>query len=456
MKAENLDNYLEWQYNYLTEKEDIEKQNKKLAYEQEIAESQQTNHLEAQEWIPDITDGIDYEIKQPGLARDIQQWILSTSVKRQPALSFAATIAVLSTTFGRNYSIDGIKGNIMMLCMAESGEGKDWPIKAAVKILESINLGTHVYGQMASGAALIDAMSETPNALLPIDEAGHYFSSINSKTSNQYSREIMPIITELYTSASDSYREKKRKGQDSRTIKEPNLCVLGMTTERQILDTLKSSEVMDGSLARFLVIFGEKHVQISRDRIKDKSVPSSISEALKRHINVFGKGELFKSESINVSDEYLEEKYLQDDKFNYMSIEMEKNGGDKAIFKTLYKRISVMSLQLALLLDCGKSIETYEWCMRLVWSSADVFIKKFMHLCADNDNERYSKILQRVIKESGRNGLSKRDLTRKTQSIAPYLKKQLLSEFMEAGLIFMDDVKDHGSQKRTTKYYWKK
>jgi hypothetical protein len=213
---------------------------------------------------------------------------------------------------------------------------------------------------------------------------------------------------------------------------------------------------MDGSLARFLVIFGEKHVQISRDRIKDKSVPVSISEALKRHINAIGKHELFNSESINVSDEYLEEKYLQDDKFNYMSIDMEKNGGDKAIFKTLYKRISVMSLQLALLLDCGKSIETYEWCMRLVWSSADVFIKKFMHLCADNDNERYSKILQRVIKESGRDGLSKRDLTRKTQSIAPYLKKQLLSEFMEAGLIFMDDVKDHGSQKRTTKYYWKK
>jgi len=451
----DMEEFLKWQYNYLNEQENEKLAQKKLDYEQAV-EDTQLPEPEAQEWVHDITNGIDYEIKQPGLAKHIQQWILSTSVKKQPALAFAATIAVLSVAYGRNYSIDGIKGNIMMLCMAESGEGKDWPIKAAVKILESIGFGNHVYGQMASGAALIDAMSETPNALLPIDEAGHYFSSINSKNSNQYSREIMPIITELYTSASDSYREKKRKGQESRVIKEPNLCVLAMTTERQIMDTLKSSEVMDGSLARFLVIFGEKHVSISKDRVKDKSVPDDIIEALKERINLFGNSSLFSSTPIDVPDDYLKEKYLQDDKFNYLSIEMEKNGGDKAIFKTLYKRISVMSLQLALLLDCGKSIETYEWCMRLVWSSADVFIKKFMHLCADNENERYSKILQRVIKESGRDGISKSDFTRRTQSIAPYLKKQLLSEFIEAGLVFENSLREKGKQRPVVKYFWKK
>ena len=454
MDSIDTESYLEWQYQYLTEREHEKLSDQIEQYKEEINST--TEIIEAQEWVPDITNGIDYEIKAPGLARDIQQWILSTSIKKQPALALASTLAVLSTAYGRSYSIDGVKGNIMMLCMAESGEGKDWPIKAATKILASVGLGDHVYGQMASGAALVDAISDTPNALLTIDEAGHYFSSINNKTSNQYSREIMPIITELYTSSADQYREKKRKGQESRIIKEPNLCFLGMTTERQILDSLKSTEVMDGSLARFLVLFGEKHVAINHDRVKSRNVPEHITEALKEKINLFESSPHFESMSIDVSDDYLAEKYFQDDKFNHLSIEMEKAGGDKAVFKTLYKRISVMSLQLALLLDFGESIDTYEWCMRLVWSSADVFIKKFQHLCADNENERYSKILQRVIKESGKQGLNQRDLTRKTQSINPALKKQLLAEFIESGLVFTNDVRIKGSQKSTKFYYWKK
>jgi hypothetical protein len=454
MDSIDTESYLEWQYQYLTEQENEKLSIKIDKYNDEINVTAEI--VEAQEWIPDITNGIDYEIKEPGLAREIQQWILSTSIKRQPALAFAATIAVLSTAYGRSYSIDGVKGNVMMLCMAESGEGKDWPIKAATKILASVGMGENVYGQMASGAALVDAVSDTPNALLTIDEAGHYFSSINNKTSNQYSREIMPIITELYTSSADQYREKKRKGQESRIIKEPNLCFLGMTTERQILDSLKSTEVMDGSLARFLVIFGEKHVAINHDRIKSRNVPENITEALRSKINLFDSSPYFESTPIDVSDDYLAEKYFQDDKFNHLSIEMEKAGGDKAVFKTLYKRISVMSLQLALLLDLGESIDTYEWCMRLVWSSADVFIKKFQHLCADNENERYSKILQRVIKEAGKNGVTQSEMTRKTQSINPSLKKQLLAEFLESGLVFTNDVRVKGHQRPVKTYYWKK
>ena len=453
---DSIDNesYLEWQYQYLTEKESEKLSDQIEQYKEEINAT--TEVVEAQEWIPDITNGIDYEIKAPGLARDIQQWILSTSIKRQPALAFAATLAVLSTAYGRAYSIDGVKGNVMMLCMAESGEGKDWPIKAATKILASVGLGENVYGQMASGAALVDAVSDTPNALLTIDEAGHYFSSINSKTSNQYSREIMPIITELYTSSADQYREKKRKGQESRIIKEPNLCFLGMTTERQILDSLKSTEVMDGSLARFLVIFGEKHVAINHDRIKSRNVPEHITEELKKKLNLFDSSPHFESTAIDVSDEYLAEKYFQDDKFNHLSIDMEKAGGDKAVFKTLYKRISVMSLQLALLLDLGESIETYEWCMRLVWSSADVFIKKFQHLCADNENEKMSKTVERTIKEAGKNGLTCKELYQKTRSVPIYVRKQIISELLENNLIFENEMRIQGSRKYSKKYFWKK
>jgi len=409
---------------------------------------------EAQEWNADLSSAIDYEIPFEGLARDIQQWIISTSIKRQPALAFAATIAVLSTVYGRSYSLDGIKGNVMLLCLADSAEGKDWPLKAAGKLLDSCGYGDNIHGQMASGAALVDAVVEHPNSLLALDEIGHYFSSINCKTSNQYSREIMPIITRMYTDSSDVFREKGRKDKPGRVIREPNLCVLGMTTERQILDSLKSTEVMDGSLARFLVIFGEKNVPHSRGRVRNKNVPEPIADALKDRKDLFSMTNDFRSRELNVSEDYLAEKDLQDDSFHYLSVQMDKEGGDRAVFKTLYKRVSVMALQLAMLIDGAQDADVYNWCIGIVVQSADVFIKKFMHMCADNDNERYSKILQRVIKEAGKEGIKLSDLTRRTQAINPSLKKQLLAEFIGSGLVF--ERLEPCGQRPITRYFWQK
>jgi len=103
---------------------------------------------------------IDYIIPFPSLARDIQQWILAAANKKQPAIAFVATMAVLATVIGRNIELDGIKGNLLMAAMAESGEGKDWPIKAVGKVLDAVSLSDCIHGQMASGAALIEALME--------------------------------------------------------------------------------------------------------------------------------------------------------------------------------------------------------------------------------------------------------------------------------------------------------
>lgn len=407
---------------------------------------------EAQDWNQDLSGEIDYMIPFPGIAQDIQNWILETSVKPQPALAFAASLTVLSTIQGRLIQCDRIKGNIMALCLADSGEGKDWPMKACKKLLASIGMEDCVYGQMASGAALVDALVESPNLMLIIDEVGHYFAGINSKNTNQYSKEIMPIITEIYTSAADSYSEKKRKGQDARRIQEPNLSMMGMSTERQIMDTLRTSEVADGSLARFMVIFGNNNVTINRNRLSNSDVPDGI----KNRLELIKKPYMLSSMNLLLSEQYLNAKHDLEDMFNEKAIELGKAGGDKAMFKPLYSRLAVRSIQMALLLDQCYSLDVLKWCADISERTCEVFIKKFCHLAADNDNERYVKVIERAIKESGKEGITKQKFYDRTRSVESGLKKRILNDMIESGKVFTLEKHIDDSQKRSTIYFWKK
>jgi len=339
----------------------------------------------------------------------------------------------------------------MSLCLAESGEGKDWPLKACQKILDSIGMGSHVYGDMASGAALVDAVCETESALLTIDEAGHYFASINSKGSNQYSREIMPIITKMYTSASDTFIDKKRKDLEARKIMEPNLCVLGMSTERQIIDSLRTSEVADGSLARFMVIFGENNTPIYQKRKKDASVPDLIKSRLESL-----KSRDFFTSSIHLSVDTIYQQAIDDliIDFNNQAIRLGTETGDKAMFKPFYYRLAVRSIQMALLIDQCRDVEVLSWCASIAKQSCDVFIKKFCHLAADNDNERYVKIVERTIKEAGVQGIAKKEFYNKTRVVESGLKKRILQDLMDADRIFIEQK--HLSNRATTFYFWRK
>jgi DNA polymerase III epsilon subunit-like protein len=405
---------------------------------------------EAQEWKPNISGEIDYIIPFTGIAADIQRWIIDTSKKIQPAISLAATLSILSMIIGRHVVCDGIKGNMLIICLAESGEGKDWPRQAIQKVLDAVDMGECVYGQVASGAALIESLNETPSMLLSLDEIGHYFQSINSKYSNQYAREIMPIITECYSSSADKYTPKVRKGEKVKSILEPNLSVFGLSTERQIMDNLKSSEIADGSLARFWMLFGTDNNLLNRKKLKNDDVPRKIIDGLNELKEKYHRRHILKSMPLEVSEEYEQKRWYLADYFNRKAI---KVGGT---FKPLHNRDYVKCQQVALLIDQCASVQVLEWAAKLVEATTEIFIKKFQHMCADNENERLYKLLVAKIKESGKDGISARDLTRSTQQITPMLRKHMLRELEDVGSIFSRHNVLNSSHKATTFYFWAK
>ncbi|MFA6074193.1 MAG: hypothetical protein WC758_08805, partial [Candidatus Woesearchaeota archaeon] len=261
---------------------------------------------------------------------------------------------------------------------------------------------------------------------------------------------------ESYTSADKFFKGKRTKGNDAKKIIEPNLCFFGMSTERQIFDGLRTSDLADGSLARYLMLFGNNGMMPRRINNYDLSIPQKIIDGINELKDKYCNQNFISSVSLDISSEY------DDFKFNLMcdmkargNILREK-GGDKAFFVPFYNRIAVRSVQSAMLIDQCQDIEILKWLANLDLQSSEVFMKKFLHLGSDNDNERLSKLLNAKIKESGKKGISAKDLIKITQQIQPHIRKSMIDELLFNDVISTKLVKLNGSQRSSTVYFWNK
>jgi hypothetical protein len=367
-------------------------------------------------------------------------------------------MVILAHCVGRNLAYGNIKGNVMFLCMAESGEGKDFPFKMVKLILSEVGKRNGIYAKIASGAALTEALIESPSMLFHIDEFGNYMNSINGKNANTYAREIVDIMTECYTSADSEFVGKKTKGTEAAIIKEPNLCVYGLSTERQVFDGLRTSDLANGSLARYSMLFGVNGLlpkKISNQKI---NVPTDIINELKDLIKQFSNlGNMvdFSSKQIDITEEYENEKFRIETDIKKLSNALRNQNSDKSAFTPMYNRVAVRCIQQAMLIDQCKSVETLKWLEKLELESVNVFMKKFLHLGADNEDQRLANRFTAKIKESGTRGISAADLTRSTQFMRSYARTSMISELLDTGLISKKEVNDN-KQRSTTFYFWNK
>lgn len=410
---------------------------------------------EAQEWKDNLSDDIDYVIPFDCIARDIQLWILDTSEKKQPAIALCSALAIMATVKGRLLRFNGgIKGNPMFMILADSGDGKDWGLQCIQKFLHESNMGYRVATKMASGAALTDKLEETPSLCLCVDEAGHDKNNITGKNSSSHAKEIVPMITEMYSRSASVYISKTSKANGTKTISEPNLVYYGASTEKQFFKASNEDEVEDGSLARYFVVFGEKDAPPNMGRARAKSIPSHIKDYLMGYSRIIY-ADNFTSDEVSIDTEYLQEFDYMRMRYHALAVECGKKESTQ-IFKPFYKRLAVKAAQIALLIDECKDVKVLEWAANLCEQANDIFIKKFNHKVASNTHESMVKTIEAAIKESGKAGISKSGMYNRTRSIPKYLKESILTDMIESGKVFTRDIRIGNARQETKHYFWKK
>ena len=150
--------------------------------------------------------------------------------------------------------------NLYVVGIADSGSGKNHAREIVNELFFEAGLAAHLGGnKIASGAGLLTALHRQPALLLQIDEFGMFLSAAaDRRRSPRHITEILDNMTELYTAAGSVFLGAEYANHDGRNerrdIIQPCLCVYGTTTPLHFWNALQSANVVDGSLARFIIL----------------------------------------------------------------------------------------------------------------------------------------------------------------------------------------------------------
>jgi hypothetical protein len=196
-----------------------------------------------------------------GLVGDLTDYMLSTARRPQPLLSLGASLCAIGALMGRQYRTESnLRSNLYVVGIADSGSGKNHAREIINEVFFEAGLAHHLGGnKIASGAGLLTALHRQPAILFQIDEFGMFLAAAaDRRRSPRHITEILDNMTELYTAAGGIFLGAEYANRDGsnerRDINQPCLSVYGTTTPLHFWGALQGANVVDGSLARFLIL----------------------------------------------------------------------------------------------------------------------------------------------------------------------------------------------------------
>jgi len=288
-----------------------------------------------------------------------------------------------------------------------------------------------------SGSGLLTMLRQGARRVSFLDEFGHMLQQIGSAGAGIHAKEIITELTALYSAANSIFSGSAYADGRSSSIDYPHLCIFGMATPEQFWRAFGSSNMEDGSIARYLVFpLGE-----TADKLPDAGGADGVARALRDAQQVIASraaGNLGVAGAVPVKvaplDEYAERARADlKAKEAAFALYAEKNGvkGGPAILR----RVTENALKIALVSAVGRSAASPEIDGRdmeighaLAWWSANVMISNIASHIADNQLERDVNDVERFIAETGGRGRSRSDIQKRFRR----LRKRDLQEILEA------------------------
>jgi hypothetical protein len=395
----------------------------------------------------------------PGFVNGVQEYINRTSHRLQPILALAASLSLQACIVGRRVADEiNTRANLYSIGVAPSGGGKEAGRQAIKDILYKAGAHQLLGEGIASHAGLITSMSSQPSMLWLIDEIGRWIRSINQSGGSQpHLAGIVTNLLKLYSSAGsvflgDSYADSEKR----KTINQPNCCLYGTTVPESLYAGLTSESITDGFLSRVLIweTPGErprKRRPGSKDL--DPVILSYVREWLGnstsfQHVNP-------EIQTIPTTADALA--ILED--FEIACDESANSVGEP--LGTLWTRAGEKSRKLALLYACsnglpGECIEIGEdaavWAVAVSrWQT-----ERLIYLCdrhvSDGAFDMRRKKVFRAIEAAGKVGLTQSELTRRTQSLAPRDRNEVLEALVESKEIAIKMIGSGGPGRKTTRF----
>lgn len=403
----------------------------------------------------------EYLLDPPGMVGDLCRWINATAGCPQPLLALGCSITACGALFGRKVcDISDGRTNIYMMGVAHSSAGKDHPYDCVQRLFNAAGASLMLGGRVTSDSAIEVALMEYPVKLFGIDEIGHFFASIRQagtgSGSNSHMRSIVPMLMELFSSANKLYIGKQRAEGEARRINQPHICVWGNTAPDVFYAGITTAELRDGWLGRVVTL-------ISESRPKYKIVAHSPPpEALIQLVQAWvqrkpparqGSGDIQSAcdahqivvptsrEAMDIFEAFRDEAWD-------LMMACDKAGDDTQF---LWGKALQQARTVALIIASGESFEmpeisgrTAQYAVDLIRACVSNFSRAIAANVSDSEWESEKQRIYKIIHKAGPAGISKMELTRRTQRIRDRkVRNEYIADLVESGKIIFGQNKHH-------------
>lgn len=399
-----------------------------------------------------------------GLISDISEYINKTAIWPQPDLATANAIAFLGAIIGRKFRTEyGGYSNIYTVGLCDSGGGKDHSRKIINNLAILADAGHYMGGEnFASGQSIVKALERNPAQLFQLDEFGKFVAAATSGKASDYKKDIITRLMILYSSAGSIYQGTEYADQKTnpRTpIVNPCACVYGTSTPGSFWGGLSSGESVDGFLSRLLIIETDSYREVKQR--PNLSPPSQELILRIRELAEYqpsGGGNLSAGDAVMVP---MDNSVADDiDRLDEHLTERMQSEAERSI----YSRVVEASLKISMIYAVSVNIKNpridnaaWLYGRELAMWSANLLANKCKDVVADSDFESACKQAAAIIKESGEEGITERDLSRSAAKLRamPKPRRKEVFEVLETdyGIGMKHKIKT-GAGRPTAIYYF--
>jgi hypothetical protein len=330
----------------------------------------------------------------PGFIGEYCDYTLRTAYAKQPVLTLFGGICLQAALASRKLTDPfGNQTSLYVVCLAESGTGKDRPRKVNREILSLAGSGIEGPEDLASDSGLLSAISENPGCLLQIDEIGKLLTVVNqSGASAGHLYNIQTLMLRLYSSVGSIYKGKaygdRRKNVE---VYMPCPVIYGSTVPDSFWGSMSSESISDGFLARLIPVVGDEDPECSTPF--SQPVPQSlIDHAQEWDRRTYGSGNLAAqcpSPPVAPYDDAAME--LMRSK----SDEWRQRARTSNEWRPVWVRAAEKASRLALVYAASRSSESpqidaeaYQWASDVIEWSTELYESMGTHKIADSEFER--------------------------------------------------------------------
>lgn len=200
----------------------------------------------------------------PGALGLMHEWILATSLKKQPVLALGAIIAFAGTAVGQRVELERfpVRSNVYILAIANSGAGKDRPRKACKQMAKAAGLMDELIGveEVASDSGIFSQVHRAPRGMILIDEVGSLISSANNRNAGAHLANVPATLLKLYSSSNEEFRSKSYANtENNKSVDQPCVSFYGTTTPRGLSESLTMKDISNGLLSRMVLFDSGDH-----------------------------------------------------------------------------------------------------------------------------------------------------------------------------------------------------